>query len=115
MDDNIQKDKLLEALEEGTDLQFSLLRGSAISYQQITEKLAEHIRFLLNKDFNRLIYILYRVDVPEQKVTETLQNHPEQDAGSTIAGLLLERTLQKAYTRQQSNNSDENIPDDEKW
>lgn len=115
MHDDIQKDRLLEVLEEETDLRFSLPPEGVISYQQIREKLAEHIRFLLNKDFNQLIYILYRVDVPEQKVTEMLHNHPEQDAGSMIAGLILERTLQKVHTRQQFSNSGRNIPDDEKW
>ncbi|TAN20999.1 MAG: hypothetical protein EPN37_00915 [Chitinophagaceae bacterium] len=115
MHDDIQKDRLLEVLEEETDLRFSLPLNGVIAYRQIAEKLAAHIRFLLDKDFNQVIYILYRVDVPEQKVTEMLHNHPEQDAGSMIAGLILERTLQKIHTRQQFNNSHGNIPDDEKW
>lgn len=110
-----EKDILLEMLVREIDPQLSLPAKNIISYQQLLEWLSAYIRPLLDKNINQLINILYRMDVSEQKVSEMLTAHPDKDAGSLIAGLILERTLQKIQTRQQFSNPNANISDDEKW
>lgn len=110
-----EKDILLETLAKEIDPQLSFPAKNIISYQQILEWLAAYIRPLLDKDFNQLINILYRIDVPEQKVADMLNTHPDKDAGYMIASLILERTLQKIRTRQQFSSRDKNIPDEDKW
>ena len=76
--------------------------------------LAEKINELINKDFKKLISILYRVDVSEPKLKKLLQENPNTDAGLLIADLMIERQVEKINSRKE-NKSNENISDDEKW
>jgi len=70
---------------------------------------------LINKDFDRLLQLLYRVDVSEQKLRKMLSDFPAADAAGIISNLLLERQLQKIKSRREHAQRDENIPEDEKW
>lgn len=76
--------------------------------------LAAKINELVGRDFSALINILYRIDVSEQKVKQTLKDHPDADAGSLIAALIIERMLAKAKSRDNFKPNSP-IPDDEKW
>lgn len=96
--------------------QFSLTKTDNTSYQELHGALTARIRYLLNSDFHHLINILYRIDVPEEKLKGMLQGEPEKEAASVIATLMIERTLQKIRMRRQfKNDSGTIIPDDEKW
>ena len=78
-------------------------------------QLAEKINELLLNDFNKLISILYRMDVSEKKLKALLKEYPDEDAGKIIAQLMIERQAEKIKSRQQFNQQDKNISDDEKW
>src|SRR5687767_4393980 len=78
------------------------------------ELLAEKINELLTRDFQKLISILYRMDVNETKLRRLLDENRETDAGLIIANLMVERQLLKIRTRraskstkQRDNNIDE--------
>ena len=77
--------------------------------------LAEKINELINKDFQKLVSILYRMDVSESKLKQLLADNTGTDAGLIIADLMIERQEEKIKARQQFNKRDENISDDEKW
>ena len=79
------------------------------------EFLAEKINDLLNTDFQRLISILYRMDINESKLRALLQNNPGTDAGILIAEMMVERESQKIKTRRESSRRDNNIDEEEKW
>jgi hypothetical protein len=79
------------------------------------EFLAEKINELLNKDFQRLVSILYRMDINESKLRALLQNNPDTDAGILIAEMMVERESQKIKTRRESSRRDNNIDEEEKW
>ncbi|HEX6849671.1 MAG TPA: hypothetical protein VF144_21940 [Chitinophagaceae bacterium] len=85
-----------------------------ISFDQLKEKLSLHINFLIQSDFQKLVSILYRVDVNESKLKDLLKENPGQDASTIIADLVIERQLQKIKARKE-HRKDENINDDEKW
>lgn len=85
-----------------------------ISFKQLKELLSSHINFLIQSDFQKLVSILYRVDVSESKLEHLLNKYPNYDASNIIADLIIERQLQKIKSRQQHPNN-ENISDDEKW
>lgn len=76
--------------------------------------LLDTINNLLNTDFQRLISILYRVDVSEKKLRHLLNTNPNEDAAKIIAALLIERQKQKIESRKNTA-KDNSIPDDEKW
>ena len=77
--------------------------------------LADHINYLINNDFQKLIYVLYRVDVNETKLTSLLQQHAGADAGKIIAALLIERQQEKIKSRAQYRDSPPQEGDEERW
>jgi len=77
--------------------------------------LADRINDLVNNDFQKLVSILYRMDVNETKLKQLLKDNPGTDAGMIIADLMIERQAEKIKSREQYSKRDENIHDDEKW
>lgn len=68
------------------------------------EEFAQFINHLISTDFNRLLTILYRVDVEEKKVKAALaegDNDPAKSAGHIIAALLVERQVEKIKVREE--------------
>ena len=53
--------------------------------------LIAYINDCINHDFNKLVQLLYRIDVSEQKLKTILQSHPNEDASKLIATIILER------------------------
>lgn len=82
--------------------------------EDFEQQLAEKINRLVTNDFPALVNILYRIDVSELKVKQVLKEHPDQDAGSLIATLIIDRMLHKYKMREQFR-PNSGIPDDEKW
>ena len=85
-----------------------------ISFDLLKERLSSHINFLIQSDFQKLVSILYRVDVNESKLKHLLQENQGFDAANIITDLIVERQLQKIRSRQKHRN-DENISNEEKW
>ena len=79
------------------------------------QMLAEKIDQLINTDFQKLVSILYRMDVSETKLKQLLNENPGTNASLIITDLMIERQEQKMISRQQFRKKDENISDDEKW
>jgi len=86
-----------------------------LSYDEIHAQLSAYINELINKDFDRLVSYLYRIDVPEQKLKTLLQQHRQDDAGNIIAGLVIERQEQKIRSRELFSKRDNDIDEEEKW
>lgn len=65
-------------------------------------KLAVYINELIDKDFDKLINLLYRIDISEDKLTKALKAEDKtQSSGNTIAKLIIERQLNKLKIREQ--------------
>ena len=62
---------------------------------EVKNKLAVYLNELLLHDFHSLVQLLYRVDVSEKKLKTVLQENPTEDAGNLLAGLIIERQLEK--------------------
>ena len=86
----------------------------SISLEELKQKLSIHINYLINYDFEKLIFYLYRIDVNESKIRQLLEQQEGEDAGGLIADLIIERQLQKIESRKKPATNN-NIPDDEKW
>lgn len=78
-------------------------------------QLADKINDLLVNDFDRLIAILYRMDVSDIKLKNLLKNNPGEDAGKIIAELMVERQAQKIKSREQFTQKKDDIDENEKW
>ena len=78
------------------------------------QALIKAINDLILHDFDQLIYILYRLDIPEAKLKTLLAEHPQEDAAKMIASLIIERQLQNQKSRETFRQQDD-IPEDERW
>ena len=81
----------------------------------LQKNLADRINHLINTDFERLVSLLYRMDINEKKLKQLLQENPGTDAGPIIAELVIEREIQKIKSRRQFNQRDPDISEEDKW
>lgn len=81
--------------------------------EKLAAQLQEHVNFLIHHDFERLVQVLYSIDVDEDRLRKLLRQQPQTDAAALITTLIIERQAQKELTRRQF---DMDVTDDaEKW
>jgi len=108
---NVPEPNLISAINNSLEIK---LRED-ISADQLTDMLTGYVNDLVDRNFNKLVNILYRIDVNELKLRQMLNENPG-DAGRIIAELIIERQLQKIASRERFRNNDENNVDEkEKW
>jgi len=68
--------------------------------------LIAYINDCIQNDFNKLVQLLYRIDVSEAKLKTILQSNPNEDAAKLIATVIVERlaTTKAARARFSSTN-----------
>ncbi len=66
------------------------------------QQLTAHISHLINTDFSSLVHLLYRVDVHEKKLKDTLSKHKNEDAAKIIANMIVERQIEKIQSRKKN-------------
>jgi hypothetical protein len=74
--------------------------ADALSLDTLESQLTKVVQYLLDKDFLRLINIMYRIDLPESTVKEILANEAPNQIAASLAKQILVRELQKAALRQ---------------
>ena len=72
---------------------------SNVSLDDVKRMLTERIIHLLNRNPERLMAILYRIDVAEARVNEIFSNALPPDVPDLLADLIIERQLAKAESR----------------
>ena len=87
--------------------------SSKASYDEIRFALSDRINYLITHDLNKLVAILYRIDINEKLLRTKLETE-EKDAGAVIAEMILERQIQKLQTKQEFR-SDDSISGEDKW
>jgi hypothetical protein len=73
-------------------------RASQITYEQAFIKIMRVVEDLLERDFNGLVNILYRIDVSETQLKKALAASTE-DPASIITDMIFKREMQKVATR----------------
>jgi hypothetical protein len=84
-----------------------------LTREKLIEHLAYHINDLVNNDFQKLVFLLYKIDVNENKLNEALQNM-HTDSPSIIAALIIDRELEKMESRK-NNTKQSGYSEEEKW
>jgi hypothetical protein len=77
--------------------------------------LADWLNKLIFDDFDKLLTLLYRIDVSEHKLKNMLAEHPGADAGEIIAQLIIDRQLQKIRLKQAMQYDDDTSCEEERW
>ncbi len=86
-----------------------------IPFTGIREKLQAIIHDLIATNFDRLIHILYRVDVNERKLKYLLQENIGEEAAVIIADLIIARQLEKIASRDNFNRPYDANSEEEQW
>ncbi len=71
--------------------------------QDLLLSLAAYVNELIMTNFERLVQLLYRIDVSEEKLKKLLRKNPESDAGIIIADLIIDRQKQKFLINTEEN------------
>jgi len=69
------------------------------NYDELLTWLTEQVIYLMLNDMEKLLGILYRIDVSEKKVKLAFAQTEPQKIAPLIAELILQRELQKAESR----------------
>lgn len=67
--------------------------------EELKRQLTLVISCLIDKDFQRLLNAMYRIDVSEEKFKVALTLDPPSEIAPAIAQLIIDRELQKVITR----------------
>ncbi len=86
-----------------------------ISFAELEEKLSASINQLIQNNFEKLVSLLYRIDVSERKLKNLLQDHANENAGKIIAQLIIERQLEKIALRKKYKKENTGTSDEEPW
>ena len=109
---NMEKDRPGSLADKIVEITHSL-PPDAIS--EVRKKLWVLINELINKDFQALVQLLYRIDVNEKKIRQYLNEHPHEDAAGVLADLIIERQQQKMDTRKKFKTNPGAGSAEEKW
>lgn len=104
-----------QALIDNIKKDMAIALPDKISLIELEEALTIYANQLIQKDFQKLVTLLYRIDVSETKLKYLLQMQTDENAGNIIAKLIIERQMQKIRSRQQFSKHDDDISEEEKW
>ncbi len=77
-------------------------------------ELVDAINWLIVNDFEKLVFILYRIDVSEAKIKTLLNKNNTNFAATVIADAILERLEEKKASRKKYK-QDPSVSEEEKW
>lgn len=102
----MEEKELYPAVLEKVSRDFSTMRTQievVEDYSKDLEALKEHlsnkIGEMMEKDFDRFLNNMYRIDVSESKVRNILNNSPLGTIPEQLAELIIERQLQRIKTQ----------------
>lgn len=85
------------------------------SVGKIRDQLISLINELINKDFQTLVQLLYRIDVDEKKIRRSLDQNNDVDSASLLADMIIERQVEKIKSLKDFNKNNEHGNDEERW
>lgn len=104
-----------ELLVQQVNKELALMLPEKISYEELHHQLSVYINELIKNDFEKLVGLLYRIDISEAKIKSLLKEHQQANAGDIIAALIIERQLQKIKSRELHSKQDYDFNEEEKW
>ena len=87
---------------------------TAETRDELERYVREQVVALLTKNPERLMSILYRIDVPEERVRDVMMREPVGGIATKLTALLLERMEQKMETRRRYKDERDRTRNDER-
>lgn len=73
--------------------------NTAHAYHELHEQLIGQIADLLDRDYSRLLAVLYQVDITDKEIERTAKELPQYDHVEIVAHQIIVRDLKKVLTR----------------
>lgn len=87
-------------LNKAVSTRFEMELSSSFTLEDLKKALSMRIGELLDKNVERLLSMLYRVDLSQKKLDEIFQHDSKKDIAERIAEAVIERQLKKIETRE---------------
>ena len=91
---------------EISELDSLIPMGDFETLEEFKAYLTDRLAFLLDNKYDKLINILYRIDVPEDKLSKLFAEQNRDFIPAALADLIIERSLQKVRIRQKYKNGE---------
>ncbi len=69
------------------------------AYKELMEQLTPAIEYMLSSNGTKLMQVLYRIDIAEEKLKTAIDRFTDLSFAQVIARLIIEREMQKVLTR----------------
>ncbi len=83
---------------------FDIVPHNVLSMNQVRDLLASRVREMLDKNIEKLVSTLYRIDVSQRVTDEIFNLTSKDDIALLIADAVIERQLKKIETRKKYKN-----------
>jgi hypothetical protein len=81
----------------GLEVQFS--GNCDYAYDELFSQLKEHLIWLLDRDYHRLVLLLYQIDVSEKQIIQKELEFPDVPKSELLAEMIILRELKKVLIR----------------
>ena len=75
-------------------------------FSKVKDWLVKEIEYLLHSNMERLMWILYRIDIDERKLKKLLEQDDETPPAEIIANAIITRQIEKYHSRKSSGNTE---------
>lgn len=99
MKDTQVKKEVVQLISQDLYLERDHFQPVPTDTEEIRNKLKAVIDHLLEKDFERLLNAMYRLDIDESKFNQVLSGVYGSDVSGKLAEIIIERELRKVETR----------------
>ncbi|MBL7998171.1 MAG: hypothetical protein JNL32_05980 [Candidatus Kapabacteria bacterium] len=87
--------------------------SDALSADALRAAIENAVVSMLTHHPERLMSVLYRIDVDETRINDVMNNAPVGGIATRITGLIIDRMMQKVATRNAYRRAAENTPDED--
>ncbi len=108
-------DKDILQITESINKETGLALVNVPSMNILRNQLAAYINELILNDFDKLVFILYRIDINEKAIKQLLQQATTVSAGETIADAIIARESEKIALRKKHTTYSDKDCNEEKW
>ena len=81
----------------GMDIYFS--GNMKMAYEEVFRQLAGFMEMLIDRDFHKLLSLLYQIDLSDQSIIEAENEYPDIPRYELITEMIIYRELQKVVMR----------------
>lgn len=94
------------------DIEIKFSGDEKNAYNELLYQLTPHIGLLAEKNYKKLLDVLYRIDVNEKKIADCINNSLGLSLPEAISDLIIRRELQKIVIRKHYKPEQNDIYDD---